>query len=210
MVDSRRFHWRRLARARFSVPQFLAAYRSSRRQAPRVERILAVGRAFLAISGLTAIYLDPTEPARFAGLMYALLTSYAVYSVVVLAVIRRNVRLGLHLSIALHGIDILWASALTFFSQGPVSPFFLYFLFVSLAAAYRRGFRETMATTVVTVVVRAAGRCRGRRGALAHAWATESVINPIIIRTAYLLLTGFLLGYLAAQELTDTFDRRAR
>ena len=38
----------------------------------------------------------------------------------------------------LHGLDILWTSALTFVSEGPVSPFFLFFLFVVLAAAYRR------------------------------------------------------------------------
>ena len=199
-----RFHWLTLVWRRCSgrVPRFLAEYRSPTQQAPRVERILAVGRAFLTISALIAIYLDPTEPARFAGLTYGLLSSYALYSVVVLVIVRRVAPVTPRLGFVLHGVDILWVSALTFFSQGPVSPFFLFFLFVSLASAYRWGFGETVATAVITVSILLLETAVATAGPWKHTWGAEFRydLTPIIIRTTYLLLTGFLLGYLADQE----------
>lgn len=198
-----RSHWSTVLVEQFSgrVPRFLESYRSPRHHAPRVERILAFGRAFLTISALCAIYLDPTEPTRFAGLMYGLLLGYALYSVTILVIVR-IVRVGARLALALHGMDILWASALTFFSEGPVSPFFLFFLFVSLAAAYRWGFRETLATTALTVVILLFETALAAMGPWKNTWFAEFrfALNPIIIQTTYLLLTGFLLGYLADQE----------
>src|SRR5687768_1847677 len=50
----------------------------------RLERVLAVGRAFLTVSALAAIYLDPTQPTRLAAVTYAVLAAYAVYSVLIL------------------------------------------------------------------------------------------------------------------------------
>ena len=182
--------------------RFLADYRTPRHQAPRIERILAVGRAFLTISALAAIYLDPTEPTRFAGLTYVLLLSYALYSIAVLIVVRRVARVGPRLGLALQAVDILWVSALTFFSEGPVSPFFLFFLFVSLAAAYRWGLRETVATTAITVSIVLLETAVAAAGPWRDTWFAEFKfsLNPIIIQTTYLVLTGFLLGYLADQE----------
>ncbi len=39
----------------------------------RAERVLAIGRAFLAVSGLLAIYMDPTEPRRLQEFSYGIL-----------------------------------------------------------------------------------------------------------------------------------------
>jgi len=184
------------------VSLFLHAYRDLGRHTPRVERVLAVGRAFLATTGLAAIYLDPTEPARFATLMYGLLTAYALYSLAILVADRRGRRVTTRLARGLHAVDILWASALTFFSEGPLSPFFLFFLFVLLAAAYRWGFRATLATAAVTTGIFLVQTAVAAMGPWSSTWfATTSFdLNLIITRVAYLLLTGFLLGYLADQE----------
>jgi signal transduction histidine kinase len=199
-----RCHWLAVASQRFSgrVPRFLADYRYPKDQAPRIERILAVGRSFFTISALIAIYLDPTEPTRFAQLTYGLLSSYAFYSIAVLVMVRRTALVGPRLALGLHGVDILWVSALTFFSEGPVSPFFLFFLFVSLSAAYRWGSRETMATAAITVAVLLIETVIAATGPWKRTWFAEFKfsLNPIIIQTTYLLLTGFLLGYLADQE----------
>lgn len=167
-----------------------------------MERILAVGRAFLTISALVAIYFDPTEPARFAQLMYGLLLGYALYSLAVLLVVRQVVPVGTKFALALHGIDILWVAALTFFSAGPVSPFFLFFMFVSLAAAYRWGLQETVATALITVSILLIETAVAVSGPWKNTWFADVKfnLNPIVIQTAYLLLTGSLLGYLADQE----------
>ncbi|MGQ0735959.1 MAG: sensor histidine kinase [Acidobacteriota bacterium] len=167
--------------------------------AARTERVIAVGRAFLAISGFVAIYLDPFEPARLKELTYAVLLGYATYSLVVLAVVRSATRLARTHTLVLHGLDLVWTSTLTLVSEGPVSPFFLFFLFVVLAAAYRWGFRETVATAAVVIVV-FLGDTLLATANLGLGSSPGSELNRVILRVAYLMLTGVLLGYLAEQE----------
>lgn len=176
--------------------------RSPGRPAAQLERVLAVGRAFLTVTGLIAIYLDPTEPARLREVTYGVLFGYAVYSLAVLAYVHGTTRLTSGHGQVLHGLDILWTSALTFVSEGPVSPFFLFFLFVVLAAAYRWGFRETAGTAVITVAVFLIETAIAAAGPWNATWFASIgfELNRTILRVAYLLLTGVLLGYLAEQE----------
>ena len=167
-----------------------------------MERVLAVGRAFLTVTGLIAIYLDPTEPVRLREITYGVLLAYAFYSLAVLAYVHGSVRLTPRHGRLLHGADILWTSALTFVSQGPVSPFFLFFLFVVLAAAYRGGFRETVGTTAIIVAVCLIETAIAAAGPWNSPWLTSIGfdLHGTILRVAYLLLTGVLLGYLAEQD----------
>jgi signal transduction histidine kinase len=138
------------------------------------------------------------------------LFSYALYSLMVWAYVRRS-RLTPRHTYTLHGLDILWTSALTFVSQGAISPFFLFFLFVVLSGAYRWGFRETFGTALVTIavfLVESAVAAAGTRtlpvfGTLAFD------LNVTILRVAYLLLTGVLLGYLAEQQKTTRAELAA-
>jgi hypothetical protein len=62
------------------------------RPAAWLERVLSVGRAFLTVAPLTAIYLDPAQPARLAAVTYAVLAAYAAYSIAVLAYLHRTPR----------------------------------------------------------------------------------------------------------------------
>ena len=93
-------------------------------------------------------------------------------------------------------------AALTFVSEGPVSPFYLFFLFVVLAAANRWGFRETAGTAVITISVFLIETVVAAVGPWKATWfaSIEFELNRTILRVAYLLLTGVLLGYLAEQE----------
>jgi signal transduction histidine kinase len=177
-------------------------HRIDARPAARLERVLSVGRAFLTVSALTAIYLDPTQPARLAAVTYAVLAAYAAYSVLVLTYVHRTPRVSVAQGHMFHGLDVLWTAALTFVSEGPVSPFFLFFLFVVLSAAYRWGFLGTVVTTLVTVAVFLIQTGVAAAGPWRQTWLTsiDFELNQTILRVAYLLLTGFLLGYLAEQE----------
>ena len=187
--------------ARLLSSGFLWNYRSEGWPAARLERVLAIGRAFLTVSGLVSIYIDPTEPARLAELTYAVLFAYALYSLIVLAFVHRATRLALRDGEILHSIDILWTAALTFVSNGVGSPFFLFFIFVVLAAAYRWGFRGTVVTGAVVVgllaiqsLVATLGPWRGLF------FIVADDLNRTIMRVAYLLLTSFLVGYLGEEE----------
>lgn len=175
---------------------------SVRQPAARVERVLAVGRAFLTVTALLAIYLDPTEPARLREVTYGVLLGYALYSVAVLAYVHGPARLTFRHAYVLHALDVLWTSALTFVSEGPVSPFFLFFLFVVVAAAYRWGFLETAGTAVITIGIFLLQTAVAASGPWSSSWfsSIDFELNRTILRVAYLLLTGVLLGYLAEQD----------
>jgi signal transduction histidine kinase len=180
---------------------FLRQHPSQGHAAARLERVLAIGRAFLTVWGLVAVYVDPTEPSGLAEFSYAILVGYALYSVIVLVFVERTTRLAPRDGEFLHGIDILWAAALTFVSNGVSSPFFLFFIFVVLAAAFRWGFRATMITAAVVlglVAVQTFILAAGPWGTLFSVNGDE--INRTIMRVAYLLLSAFMVGYLGEQE----------
>ena len=202
-VATRRWHGTRVLSTSVRLISWLIPrQQGDTRPIARLERVLAVGRAFLTVSALTAIYLDPTQPARLAAVTYAVLAAYAVYSVIVLVYVHRTARMNVTHGHVLHGLDVLWTAALTFVSEGPVSPFFLFFLFVVLSAAYRWGFAGTIVTTCVTVAVFLAQTLVAAAGPWRQTWLTsmDFELHETILRVAYLLLTGFLLAYLAEQE----------
>ena len=52
-----------------------------------------------------------------------------------------------------HAADIVWPAFISIFAEGPRSPFFLFFVFVLTAAAYRWGLWETLSTAAAEVVL---------------------------------------------------------
>ena len=168
----------------------------------RAERVLATARAFLAAASFVAIYLDPTEPTRFAELAYTSLAIYVLYSLLVVGYLRARREAASRISFVLHAVDIVWPTYITLFTEGPNSPFFLYFLFVLLAAAYRWGLKETLATaaTAVVLLFAEAGLLVGGLGISSLFVEGQLELNRLIIRATYLLVLGSLVGYLAEQE----------
>ncbi len=167
----------------------------------RVERVLASARAFLAVAALIVIWLDPAQPTRHPTLAYILLTLYALHSVIVLAWLRDRQRVTPALCLSLHAVDIVWPAFISLFTAGPNSPFFLFNVFVLLAAAYRWGFRETQATAgaAFALFLIAAG-IEGFLPSAVRSVLGEFTFNRILMRGVYLFMTGYLLGYLSEQE----------
>lgn len=164
----------------------------------RTERHLATARAVLAISSLAAVIIDPSEPTRFVELAYGLFVVYAACSVGLLlwlslagTVKRRSVRV-------VHGADVCWPVLITLFTEGPSSAFFLFFLFVVVAAAYRWGLRETVLTAGVTTLLLFVETAVVAASVDLGSEAIE--LNRVVMRGSYLLLMGFLVGYLAEEE----------
>src|SRR5262245_53400171 len=100
------------------------------REAHRVETLLARARGFLAVCALIAIYLDPTSPTRYAAIAYLFLALYVVYSLLVLLLLRSGRILNSirGLGVFWHSIDFMWATLVTLMSEGPSSPFFVFFI----------------------------------------------------------------------------------
>ncbi len=168
----------------------------------RIERILAGARAFLALASLFAIWLNPTEPARYARVVFVLLAVYALEAVGVLAMVRTQRNSSLTFRLTVHTVDILWPALISVFTAGPNSPFYLFYTFVLLEAAYRWGLQATLVTALVTTVIFNLQAFLSMLHPLIFVPAFEKPLglNAFIMRGVYLLLMGYLLGYLGEEE----------
>ncbi len=188
---------------RFADPQrFLSRLKTT--TAPgelrRVERVLATTRLFLATSFLAAIYVVPTEPGHYPPVVYLLLFLYLVHSFVVMILARIRLRPTLAFRLFVHGADIVWPTVVSLYTKEAISPFFLFFLFVLLEAAYRWGLWETLATSVASVALLAGENAVAEWILLPAAFQIHPVLNRLLLSAAYLLSMGLLIGYLAENE----------
>jgi signal transduction histidine kinase len=178
----------------------------------RIERWLATARVFLAVSALVAIRMDPTELGHSPA-AYGLLGFYMGNSILVLMLLRRRKTSTSSFRVLVHAADIVWPAFISVFAEGPRSPFFLFFVFVLTAAAYRWGLWETLATAAAEVVL-----LWGESFVLLHVWITRGGSLPwhalaglqinvtefeprrLFMLSVYLLVMGLLLGYLSQQQ----------
>ncbi len=178
----------------------------------RTERWLATARVFLAVSALVAVRMDPTELGHSLA-AYGLLGFYMGNSILVLMLLRRRQTSTASFRILVHAADIVWPAFISVFAEGPRSPFFLFFVFVLTAAAYRWGIWETLSTAAAEVVL-----LWVESFLLLHVWATRGAHLPgrvlsglrvnvtefepkrLFMLSVYLLVMGLLLGYLSEQQ----------
>lgn len=118
----------------------------------RIERWLATARVFLAVSALVAIRMDPTQLGNSPA-AYGLLGFYMGNSILVLMLLRRRKASTASFRVLVHAADIVWPAFISVFAEGPRSPFFLFFVFVLTAAAYRWGLWATLSTAAAEVVL---------------------------------------------------------
>jgi signal transduction histidine kinase len=179
----------------------------------RIERWLASARVFLAVSALVAIWMDPGE-IRFSLWAFALLAFYLAQGVVIIIFLRRRQQSTPAFRFLVHSADIVWPAVISVFASGQNNPFFLFFVFVLAAAAYRWGLWETVGTAAAEVSLlwlQALSFHLGLMSWVASLPARYGLpllrIDPnsfepkgLFMRSIYLLVLGFLLGYLAEQQ----------
>jgi signal transduction histidine kinase len=179
----------------------------------RVERWLASARVFLAISALVALWMDPGE-LGYSPWAYWILGVYIVHGVVVMLLLRFRKESTAAFRMLVHAGDILWPVLMVLFATSQGGPFLLFFVFVLAAAAYRWGLWETFGTALATVVLLWVESLFINYGGLAwlNGVFTRHGLLPLGVRTwqfepkhlfmlsAYLLVMGLLLGYLAEQQ----------
>jgi len=168
----------------------------------RIERTLATARAFLVVSSLVAIWLDPTVPTDFATLAYGLLVIYAIHSLLILVLVQIRQESSAGFRLGVHAVDVIWPALLSFYVTAPSSPYFMFSIFSLLAAAYRWGFIETMATAGAAIVLYFSQviLVESGHGPVESLLATQIEANRFIMRGLYLLISGYLLGYLGEEQ----------
>jgi len=179
----------------------------------RTERWLASARVFLAISALVAILMDPGE-IRYSIWVFGLLAFYIAQGVMVIIFLRRRQQSTASFRVLVHSADIVWPALISVFSVGGSNPFFLFFVFILAAAAYRWGLWETVGTAAAAVsllwieslafhwgLIDWIGRIFVRYN-LPGLSLDAAYFGPkaLFMRSIYLLVMGWLLGYLAEQQ----------
>jgi len=191
-------------RASPPAARFLARLRATGLQYadPRVEKVLAFSRVFLAVTLLVAWRVRPAGGAAHYYLGLLVLASYTVHSLVLLAFLQEEHQPGRGLVLWAQASDIIWPATLCLFTDPPNSVFFVFFLFAMIAAAFRWGFIETMATAEISAALLLFQTATVAYGPPWLHRLLLTTIEPtrIIMRCGFLLMTGFLLGFLAETE----------
>ena len=178
----------------------------------RIERWLATARVFLATSALVAIRMDPTELGH-SWAAYGLFVFYLANGTGILMLLRRRQRSTAAFRLLVHAGDIVWPAVISIFAEGPRTPFFLFFVFVLAAAAYRWGLWETLGTAAAEVAllwIESLVLLRlwlGPTGSPKWLALTGLRVNVgefepkrLFMLSVYLIVMGLLLGYLAEQQ----------
>lgn len=164
----------------------------------RAERLIAAGRLVLAIFSLIAIWSDPTTPSRWQSATYTLLGAYTAYALVAALISVRRPLLTRRGRVASHLFDLAIFSAFIFLTEGPISPFFLYFVFSVFCATLRFESRGLIATASaalgIYIVI-------GLWGSLVME-APGFEPDRFLIRCVYLVVLAALLYYLQTYQRT--------
>ena len=180
----------------------------------RTERWLATARVALTIATLITLWMEPARGVGYSFWLYWLLTVYLVHAVVVMLLVRFRNRSTRAFRLVVHGADIVWPVLISLFTTSERGPFFLFFVFVMAAAAYRWGLWETVGTAVTASILLGvegfavnAGLAQG-----ADAWLRAMRLprlgisvqhidsQQLFMSSVYLMVLGLLLGYMSENE----------
>lgn len=116
-------------------------------------RVVAMGRAILALAFLLALWLDPSVPARGATYGYALLSIYTLWTAALMVVAWRSWWFDFRLAPLAQGLDIAMFLAAVYFTESRFtefqSPFLAFAAFLLVAAMVRWNWRATVLTAIV-------------------------------------------------------------
>ena len=143
-----------------------------------------------------------------------LLGIYIIHGLVVMLLLRFRNQSTPAFRYLVHAVDLVWPVLISLFATGTRNPFFLFFVFVLAAAAYRWGLWETVSTAAASVILLWLESAALHFGffasvedfALGHHWRKLEIdrieLEPthLFMRSVSLLVMGWLLGYLAERQ----------
>src|ERR1035441_1549405 len=180
----------------------------------RTERWLATARVALTIAAVFTLLLEPGSGVAYSRWLYWLLTGYLVNGVVVMLLVRFRPQSTNAFRLVVHAVDIIWPVLISLFATAQRGPFFLFFVFVMAAAAYRWGLWETVGTAAAAVALLWTEAFAVRAGLepAADQWlqmvhlprlgvsVQEMVPQQLFMSSVYLLVLGLLLGYMSENQ----------
>lgn len=164
----------------------------------RTEKVVAFCRVLLAVATALIVLADPRLPGPLPHVTAAVLGGYLLFSAVVFWLVRSE-RVRQEVSApATVAADVVWISVLTLLTERGASPFFLLHVFVISSVSVRWGFMATVRVCALLAIVYPV-----------TAYAASHLVGGglfefqryHIFRPVYLLVLGYLIGYLGEHEL---------
>ncbi len=157
--------------------------------------------------------MDPGE-IRYSVWVSGLLAFYIAQGVAVILLLRRREQSTASFRLLVHAADVVWPALITVFATPQANPFFLFFVFVLAAAAYRWGLWETVGTAGSAVLLLWVDSLAFQLGFFSgldrlllrydlpplRVEASDFEPRRLFMRSISLLVMGLLLGYLAEQQ----------
>lgn len=160
---------------------------------------IARGRIVLSLLAMLSVYVDPSTAGglfHLTGLALTTLLCHLAYSVgLYLALHRWPNRTSL--STVSTALDLFFATAIAFLTEGQTSPSYVFFVFAIIAVGIRTGMFSTIAVTLCGVALY-----------LLVIVLSDGMTNFYMMRAVYLAIAGYLIGFVGRQR--AEFEARVR
>lgn len=181
-----------------SLSEELAFEPFGRAERRAFELNIAVGRIALAVAVIGAAWFDDTFPLP-SGVGLWVMAAAVPYSLLVSWLVGRR---GETLGRWLHPIDFIFPALIVASTGGVSSNYLVLMHFPVIAAAYRGGLRDTLASGALSAAVVIAMAVVPATGMTMSGIAPAAIpMERLILRPAYLLIAAALLGYLADRSI---------
>jgi signal transduction histidine kinase len=163
---------------------------------------LGFSRLLLALTSLVAWVIHPAGVVTHYRVGLVLLFAYLIASLVLLVQLQMGGEPSRRFVVSAQINDVGWPTLLCLFAEAPNSAFFVLFLFAMIAAAFRWGFVETMATALISAALLLFQAIMVTRGPMVLRSILFTPVEPIrlLMRCGFVLMAGCLLGFLAETE----------
>jgi signal transduction histidine kinase len=191
-------------RSSLFAPRFLTRLRATGLQYenPRFEGVLGISRVFLGATSLIVDLMHPLAPEPYNQFLIFLLLVYCVESLGLLIWLAMYPEPGRAFVKVMQVSDVLWPIVFCLFADPPNSLVFVFFLFALTTTAFRFGMYETVVIAIGSAVILIFQETIVAYGPknLGQLLYTPLNVSRLVLRCGFLLMTGFLLGYLAERE----------
>ena len=154
----------------------------------------------LAILYLLAVWTDINPPARSPSTVYTLMGVYIFFATAMAALTWPNWWREAQLAGPAHAVDIVMFTALVLLTEGYANPFFVFFMFVLLAAAFRWNWHATALTAILlTLLYLISGLVVKNSGILFDD-------QSFLVRTGHLIILSLIVIWFGANQRWAPFE----
>lgn len=154
----------------------------------------------LAVLFLLAVWTDVSPPSRSPQAIYALMALYIVFAAGMAALCWANWWRDARLAGPGHAVDIVMFTALVLLTEGYSSPFFAFFMFVLLAAAFRWNWHATALTAMLLTLLYVVAGLIVKNSGIAFD------DQRFLVRTGHLVILSMIVIWFGAHERWTLFD----